>query len=233
MKKFAGLLVEIDSGLRRLAKFKQVSDGSVYVTFAPSGTFSKKATLEDLLSASDGDFEPIEGGNKISLHSSKDSQRINQVGHRTCENQNLFTAALKQDGLFTPFIFQAVSDLKRCRHAYEGPLTESDVVLTKINSAKDTLFIGMLLGPVNQEFDQIYDHPSNLNVIRFEKFNVWIIWSLFNFPATKAALNFRYFGGSLDNPLRGLENWQIYNLYTDVKQKYADAYFRTFLAEGQ
>lgn len=228
MKKVRYLCVETNLGTRRLAKFTSGGDGSVYVTFAPSGKFAKAETLEGLLRASKDMFDSHSGENKISLHSSKNSDRINQVIHRLDTTRNLYTSALKQEGLFTTFRLMAVSDLNLDRHAHKRTVTPNDTVLTKYDSQNNTLFYALVLGPKDREFVQIQDHPSHLNKMSFTEFNVWIIWNFFNWPSTSKSINFTYFGGSPADPLIGIENFEVYNQFTAAKAAYESAYFTVF-----
>lgn len=220
------LTLPTPNGLKRLFKFEKGGDGSVYVFSSSKPRIGTAKSIHELINLNDADFSSPVQTSKISLHSTRGRPNLNRINFREDEEPQ-FTQAVKIEKRFSPVIVRIFGDLKAEKHDILKP-TLDDMQLPLIDTSKDTLVLGIAIVPSDVEFEQIEDHPSNLLKITCNDFNVWVIYSLFNFPALKASIDIKLLGGSLENPIGGLENFEIYNFYTFAKSMYTDAYFESF-----
>ncbi len=225
MGKETNLVIETQSGPKRLMKLMHTNDGTVIVSFAPSPMFAVADSIDELIRTKADEFMPAKANSKISLHPSRSHATLSRINQD--QDEVIFTEAIKRFGKFQFVQMRVISNLEGSRHD-PNQKAKNAVTVGQVDTSKDTLVVGVVLGPKNTQFEQIESHPSNLQVFEFEDFNLWLITSLFNWPARQAGINFKYLGGTMTEPAAGLENWEIYNTYTFLKQIYSDAYFAAF-----
>lgn len=228
MKRVHRLAVATHHGVRRLCKLTDSGNGSLKITFAPKPRFAFGSDIHQLLALSAADFSEPRESSGITIHSSSESSVLNQINfHDAIPYKTLYTSALKRENLFVPIWYQIVSNLSADRHELNELSDDCDSLLTSIDTTKDTFIFGIVLGPKGKPFEQIPEHPSNLMQVPFKDFDLWIIWSLYNQPARESSINLKVLGGSRTQPVTGWQNWEIYNLHTDVVLSYSDAFFKS------
>ena len=204
--------------------------GNVYITSPKGPRLGSAESLVALLQLDSEQFVKVENANKVSLHPSRASETLSSIKHLNPEGF-LYTDALKSHGLFVPIVFKVFGNLAGERFS-TGNSQSGRIEIPFVDFSKDTLVIGVALGPKGLDFEKIEDHPSTLISVHFDDFSVWIIWSLFNRPAPTATVNFSHRGGTREVPIGGSQNYEIYNFFTDVKGKYSEAYFEAFPEHG-
>lgn len=135
------------------------------------------------------------------------------------------TPGIKRDKAFVPIIFRFCGNMSNESlnlKTYQNAMS----LETSYNPSTDQLRYMLVLSDSNVEFPFDIEHPSNMKSCKFTNFNLTILYSYFNFPSQKQTINFTpYTKKENYNYTRGLEGWEVYNLYTYLYMQYADAYF--------
>lgn len=225
------LTVPTQVGLKRLYRFEARPDGTVIISTASKPRLATANSILDLVKMPEDDFPPAVNGTHLSVHATRQSETLNQINF-PADDVPQFTQSLKIENRFTPVVVRVVGDLIDSKHDFRKFKFETHE-LPPIDTNKDTLVLGVVIGPRGKEFEWRDEHPSNLLKVTFSDFDVWLIWSIFNLPALKHSIDFKLTGGSLGEPISGFEDFEIYNFYTLSKSLYTDAYFEAFPEQNQ
>jgi hypothetical protein len=224
------LTVPTQTGLKRLYRFESNPDGTVIVTSASKPRLAIANSILDLVKMPEEEFPDSIPNSHLSVHSSRYSTTLNQINFPE-DNFPQFTQSIKIENRFTPVLVRVFGDLTQPKHDFTKTKYRT-LEIPKIQTDKDTLVLGLVLGPKDKEFRCEEDHPSSLMKLEFPDFNIWLIWSLFNKPALKHSVDFKLKGGSLEEPIGGFEEFEIYNFYTLSKSIYTEAFFDAFPGEN-
>lgn len=220
------LTVPTQTGLKRLYRFENNPDGTVIVTSASKPRLAVSDSILDLVQLNEDDFLESIPNSHLSVHASRRSATLNRINFPE-DNFPQFTQSIKKENRFTPVVVRVYGDLTQAKHDFKKTKNPTHE-FPEVHTDKDTLVLGIVLGPRNKEFQWREDHPANLAKLEFSDFTIWLIWSLFNKPALKHSVDFKLKGGSLEEPIGGFEDFEIYNFYTLSKNIYTDAFFDAF-----
>lgn len=178
-----------------------------------------------------GAFE--ECAKHISVHTSSQSLEVNVIKRTQRFADRVkdicqVTTGIKRDNLFVPVLFRVCGDQSRARYALPSLCADNLVSLGQYNPEDGQLRFMAVCSRRGTLFPKDEEHPSNLTHIEFSSFTLTVIWSYLNRPSHPQAIDF-FIGTNRENgPMRGLEWFEIYNLYTDLYMTHAQEYFRTF-----
>ena len=179
----------------------------------------------------DSKFEECE--KHISIHASRKSPDVNvikrtQTFPNRTESLCQVTTGIKQDNLFVPVLFRVCGDLSRDR--YQLPKTCGDLLepLGTYEPSQGQLRLMALCSRRGTKFPKDEEHPSNMKEVNFDNFTLTIIWSYLNKPSHPHAIDFFISTRVETGPIRGLQWFEIYNLYTDLNMTHAEEYFKIF-----
>jgi hypothetical protein len=143
------------------------------------------------------------------------------------------STAIKQDNLFAPVLFRVCGDLAADRYSIKDKPGELRISLGAYDPRRGQLRFMVVCSRPNKPFQKIDDHPSNLTQHIFSNFTLTVIWSYLNMPSHPQAIDF-FLGAKNDgaNPIRGFNEAEIYNMYTDLYMRHAQEYLNAYGDDG-
>lgn len=213
----------------RNADNNELFDLNIHTT---SGGKSFKAKTIDELVATIDESEFQECEQHISIHCNTKSDATNTIkktlrfGDKNKESHVQITTGIKKDKLFCPALFMVCGDLSRERYLTPEGCDDEIIDIGEFQPGKDQLRLMVVISQKGKEFTFHDEHPSNLRSIGLNNFNLTLIWSFLNQPSHPQSISF-FIGTTREQGcMRGLDWWEIYNLYTDINMTHAEAYFR-------
>jgi hypothetical protein len=170
----------------------------------------------------------------ISVHCNARSDSTNTIkkslifGDKEIDSRVQITTGIKQDNLFAPVLFMVCGDLSRDRYALPVDCDDEIIDIGELRPSRDQLRLMVVVSQKGKAFTFHEEHPSNLKTISLNNFNLTVIWSFLNAPSHPQAINFFIETTRDQGSMRGLDWWEIYNLYTDINMTHAAAYFHAY-----
>lgn len=207
------------------------NNGDVNIHTTSAGRSFVSDTIYDLVAASEDVFEECE--KHISIHCNPNSNTTNTIKQTivTCNSTKTnvqVSTGIKADKKFIPIVFRVCGNQLRDRYLYTQKQQENLVSLGEYNPLRDQLRLFMFISENNQIFPQDVEHPSNYKFIELNNFRIHLLWSYFNKPSHEHAIDFFIQTQKENGPIRGLEWFEIYNLYTNINKTYIDEYFKIY-----
>ncbi|MDR6384001.1 hypothetical protein [Paraburkholderia caribensis] len=197
------------------------------------GRAYKASTVGDLVATID-EASFRECDQHISVHCNTKSDSTNTIkrslifGDKSIDSHVQITTGIKKDNLFVPALFMVCGDLSRDRYTVPADCDDEIIDIGELWPSRDQLRLMVVVSQKDKEFTFHEEHPSNLKTIKLRNFSLIFIWSFLNVPSHPQAINF-FIGTTRDQgPMRGLDWWEIYNLYTDINMTHATAYFDAY-----
>lgn len=140
------------------------------------------------------------------------------------------TPGVKRDKLYIPLMYRICGNMDNSDYQYNYDKSDRIIELPiSYNPYTDQLRFMLVVSERGRPFNQILDHPSLLYSATFSNFELTIIYSFFNKKSHKQSINYSFKTTRAQYEyLKGLENWEVYNFYTDCYMLYAEEYFRIY-----
>ena len=228
----ARFVIEVNESPRTVFRVSEQRSGDLNFHITSGGRDYSGNTLNDLVAISDeSEFENCE--KHISVHTSPKSLSVNvikrtQVFVDRVEDSCQVTTGIKQDNLFVPVLFRVCGDLSRERYALPEPCQDQLVSLGRYDPSQGQLRFMAVCSRRGTLFPKDEEHPSNLLELQFSNFTLTVIWSYLNKPSHPHAIDFFLGTKRESGPIKGLDWFEIYNLYTDLYMVHAEEYFRVY-----
>lgn len=226
----ARFVINVDGVQRKVLSIKETAQGDLNLHFSSGGKTYSASSLHDLIACCDESrFETSE--KHISVHRSLQSDEVNLIKRTVCysdrkEDMCQITTGIKKDELFVPIVFRVCGDLSRNRFKVIKPLNKKTLSLGSYDPKRDQVRFLAVCSRRGTSFPKDEEHPSNVTEVQFTYFTLTLIWSYFNQPSHPQAIDF-FIGTTPENgPIRGLEWYEVYNLYTDFYMVHAMEYFK-------
>ncbi|TDF58436.1 hypothetical protein [Cupriavidus sp. L7L] len=233
------VVIKVDGVQRTVIAVRQVRNSDNNELFdlnfhTTSGGRAYKASTFGELVATIDEANFRECDQHISVHCNAKSSSTNTIkkslvfGDKSIESHVQITTGIKQDNLFVPAFFMVCGDLSRERFTIPVDCDDEIVDLGELRPNRDQLRLMAVVSQKGKEFTSNEEHPSNLRVISLKNFNLTLIWSFLNVRSHPQAINFFIGTTREQGAMRGLDWWEIYNLYTDMNMTHAAAYFDAY-----
>jgi hypothetical protein len=179
----------------------------------------------------ESEFEECE--KHISVHASMKSKAVNvikrtQTFPNRTENVCQVTTGIKQDNLFVPVLFRVCGDLSRDRFQLPAKCADRLEPLGAYEPSQGQLRFMAVCSRRGTSFPMDEEHPSSMKGVDFENFTLTVIWSYLNKPSHPQAIDFFLSTKAETGPVRGLQWFEIYNLYTDLNMIHAQEYLKIY-----
>lgn len=229
-------VIEVHGELRTVFSVSEMNCGDLNIHITSGGRDFTRGALGDFVAISDESlFEKCE--KHISVHSSDRSSTVNVIKRTLTfedrvEDQCQVTTGIKRDNLFVPLLFRVCGDLSRPRYLLPDDCCDEMISLGIYEPQSDQLRFMAVCSRLGSSFPKYEEHPSNLLEHQFSKFTLTLIWSYLNQPSHPHAVEF-FLGTNAENgPIRGLNWFEIYNMYTELNMLHAKEYFRVYGVRG-
>jgi hypothetical protein len=222
-------VINVSGTPRTVFNVFQRNNGELNVHITSGGRAYSSPVLKNLVAiADDSAFEECE--KHISVHTSPNSQNVNVIKRTLTfkdrkEEVLQVTTGIKRDNLFVPVFFRACGDQSRERYLLPAACPDNLVSLGQYDPARDQLRFMAVCSRRGTSFPKDEEHPSNLIQVEFSNFTLTVIWSCLNQPSHPQAIDFFVGTQRETGPMRGLEWFEIYNLYTEINMTHAQEYF--------
>lgn len=225
-------MVNVGDLPRTVFNVRETPVGDLNIHITKGGRSYSAPTLGELVAICDeSEFEECE--KHISVHVSRRSQNVNVIKRtekfpdRT-EPLSQFTTGIKRDNLFVPIVFRVCGDLSRERYALPVNCADRLESLGSYDPSHGQLRFMAVCSRRGTSFPKDEEHPSNIREAHFQEFTLTVIWSYLNKPSHPQAIDFFLSTKEETGPIRGLNWYEIYNLYTDLNMTHAEEYFRAY-----
>lgn len=163
-------------------------------------------------------------GPHISIHfnPSKQSVFINRTSNI---KQDCNILGIKNDKLFAPVILKIFGKIDNHYFVKPRHINKGENIGINFDSNKDTLTMFFLVSAPDNNFMKNPEYPANFYEKDFKNFKLTVIYRFFNMPAERMTINF-FQSSSPNKPMRGLEWWEVCNLYNDLEMMFVSDYFK-------
>jgi hypothetical protein len=214
---------------RTVFSIQETRSGDLNIHITSGGRAYSAPTLGELLVVCDeSKFEECDL--HISVHASNKSEEVNVIKRtQTYPERKValcqVTTGIKWENLFVPVMFRIAGDLSRER--YQLPLKCADRLesLGEYQPNQGQLRFMIVCSRRGTTFPKHDGHPSNIKDVNFDHFTVTVIWSFLNKLSHPQAIDFFLSTRAETGPARGLQWFEIYDLYTDLFMEHAQEYF--------
>lgn len=217
---------------RTVFAMHETRGGDLNIHITSGGRAYSAPTFGELVAICDElKFEECE--KHISVHASKKSSLVNVIKRtqtfpdRT-EDLCQVTTGIKQDDLFVPVLFRVCGDLSSDRYQLPAKCADRFESLGAYEPSQEQLRFMAVCSRRGTSFPTDQEHPSNIKEVNFENFTLTVIWSYLNKPSHLQAIDFFLSTKVETGPIRGLQRFEIYNLYTNLNMIHAQEYFKIY-----
>jgi hypothetical protein len=188
--------------------------------------------IKELINVTDSNdySEFVESHISVHCNPGKDTitiKRTTKINNQETISSCQVNPGTKRDQLFVPIIFKIVGEIEEPTFNINDSIDDEVIKLpSEYNPNTDQLRFMLVVSSHEVTFNYDHEHPSNIFKYQFNNFTLTIIYSYLNQPSHKQSINIVPFTTpeNFDN-IRGLDWWEIYNLYTEINMMYANAYF--------
>ncbi len=225
-------VIDVNGTPRTVFAVSEQKAGDLNIHITSGGRTYTGKTLNDLVALSDESaFDDCE--KHISVHTSSRSLNVNvikrtQVFVDRKEDSCQVTTGIKQDNLFIPVLFRVCGDLSRERYVIPESCDDNLVSLGQYDPSQGQLRFMAVCSRPRTSFPKDEEHASNLLEFPFSNFTLTVIWSYLNKLSHPHAIDFFLGTKNETGPIKGLDWFEIYNLYTDLYMTHATEYFRVY-----
>jgi hypothetical protein len=225
-------VIDVGGSPRTVFAVHETRAGDLNIHITSGGRDYSAPTFGELVAVCDeSKFEECE--KHISVHASMKSKSVNvikrtQTFPNRTEDLCQVTTGIKQDNLFVPILFRVCGDLSRDRYQLPTKCADRLESLGAYEPIQGQLRFMAVCSRYGTSFPKDEEHPSNMKEVNLENFTLTVIWSYLNKPSHPQAIDFFLVTKAETGPIRGLQWFEIYNLYTDLNMTHAQEYFKMY-----
>ncbi|WP_432731291.1 hypothetical protein [Variovorax sp. W6] len=225
-------VIEVEDSPRTMFSVHETRGGDLNIHITGGGRAYSAATLGELVAICDeSKAEFCE--KHISVHASKKSASVNVIKRtQTFPNREVtecqVTTGIKQDDLFVPVLFRVCGDLSRDRYQLPARCNDRLEPLGRYDPIEGQLRFMVVCSRRGTSFPKDDEHPSNVKEVKFDGYTLTVIWSFLDRASHPQAVDFFLSTNKETGPIRGLQWFEIYNVYTDLYMAHAQEYFRIY-----
>ena len=225
-------VIDVGNSPRTVFSVHETRGGDLNIHITSGGRAYSAATLGELVAVCD-DSKAEDCEKHISVHASKKSATVNvikrtQTFPNRAESLCQVTTGIKQDDLFVPVLFRISGDLSRDRYQLPVRCVDRLESLGAYEPSQGQLRFMVVCSRRGTSFPQDEEHPSNMKEVNFDNFTLTVLWSYLNRSSHPQAIDFFLSTNKEAGPVRGLQWFEIYNVYTDLYMAHAQEYFRIY-----